>query len=475
MRCLALAEAIRDRGGEVVFVSQACDGNLLNIINERGFRSQPLSAESRTETEDAIETLQICDDADCHIVDHYFLGGTWEYTVRRTGSRIVAIDDLANRRHLADILVDSTFPGDVNRYLGLSDGLALLGTRFALLGADYRLARRAIDAGRHGDSPRVLVFMGGSDIPGMTLVALTALAGSDFEHFGVDIVIGANSPHIDAIERMSRRHRRWRMYGQQASLAPLFSQADFAITAGGVTLLERACAGVPGVTVSLADNQLPSTTALATAGVTTFVGRSEEVTPDLVSSAMIAIISSEQLASEMRLRGLSAVDGLGALRVAEVLLPTPRDRLLLRAAQNSDVAQYFEWANEDEVRAQSLSSRTIDWDTHVTWFAEKLASPHSYLYVLEAKGLPVAQARFERRGDSLVLGYSVDYLHRSRGLGTEVVTRAIDALPETGPREILATVKRTNLGSLGALTKAGFRPLYGDLGTDESVQLSRMR
>ena len=142
---------------------------------------------------------------------------------------------------------------------------------------------------------------------------------------------------------------------------------------------------------------------------------------------------------------------------------------------NTVLTKTYKWANEDEVRAQSLSSRTIDWDTHVTWFAEKLASPHSYLYVLEAKGLPVAQARFERRGDSLVLGYSVDYLHRSRGLGTEVVTRAIDALPETGPREILATVKRTNLGSLGALTKAGFRPLYGDLGTDESVQLSRMR
>ena len=475
MRCLSLGEAIRLRGGEVEFVTQRSAGNLAATISKNGFRVHGLAARNRTERTDALDTLQRVGACDFFIVDHYSLGSTWETTVGKFGSRIVAIDDLANRTHTASLVVDSTYPGDQRRYHGLTNGRVLLGTRFALLSAAFKERRRSPATAKPSTVPTVLVYFGASDLPGLTLKALEALTDANFRKLTVDVVTGRNTPHSRAIQQMSRSQSRWHIHEPQPSLAPLLAQADYAITGGGVTLLERACLGVPGLTVTLADNQVPSVSGLASAGVTHHVGSSGDVTPAMIRDELTTLTANTINYQAMSQAGMMAVDGLGAQRVAEVLLPTARDRLTLRPASSQDVYLYFEWANESEVRAMSLTNDRIAWEPHVAWFTNMITNPSSHLYVLEASGLPIAQARFEQRKDFLSLAYSVDALFRGRGLGIEVVKRAIASLPDEAPRKILATVKVSNQGSRATLTRAGFVPDDMEEIASDQIQLRRMR
>ena len=456
MRCLSLGEALRQRGGEIEFVTQLTRGNLAKTISEHGFRLHELAERNQAERRDALDTLHAVGGADLYVVDHYSLGATWETTIRMSGSDVIAIDDLADRRHTASLVVDSTYPGDQERYAGLADGRLLLGTRFAMLSHIYTEFRQSPIATHPEVVPRVLVYFGASDLPGVTLTALDALTDSVFQELQVDVVVGPNNPHSEAINQTARSRNFWRIHEFQASLAHLLRQATYAVTGGGVALLERACLGVPGLTITLANNQEPSTIALASAGVTHYVGSSGKVTSATIRDALVTLTSSTAKCQEMSHAGMTAVDGLGASRVAEILLPTPLDRLSLRPANIQDAHIYFGWVNESDVRAQSLTSDAIDWDSHMAWFTDMMDSPFSHLYVLEANGLPVAQARFEQRNETLLLAYSVDDLFRGRGLGVELVRQAIASLPHNTPRKIEATVKASNHASLTTLARAGF-------------------
>ncbi|MDB0018682.1 UDP-2,4-diacetamido-2,4,6-trideoxy-beta-L-altropyranose hydrolase [bacterium] len=475
MRCLSLSAAIQRRGGETEFVTQLKGGNLATTLRKSSSRLHELAARTRTERADALDTLHMAGEADAYIVDHYALSDTWETIVGKSGSRVIAIDDLADRKHTASLIVDSTYPGDSHRYEGLTNGQLLLGTRFAMLSRVYDKLRRSPISTKLGKVPRVLVYFGASDLPGATLTALEALEDSEFRDIKVDVVVGPNNAYGEAIRQMARSNSYWRIHRSQPSFANLLLHADYAVTAGGVTQLERACLGVPGVTITVADNQVPSTTALASAGVTNYVGHFGDVTPTMIRDALATLTSSAARSREMSTAGMTIVDGLGADRVAEILLPTPLHGLTMRSANSQDVGLYYTWANEPEVRAQSLTSDSIDWNSHVSWFTNTLEDPSSYLYVLEASGLPVAQARFEQRKDSLLLAYSVDDIFRGRGLGGEVVRRAIASLPDETPRKIAATVKASNHGSLITLTRAGFVPDNSKELIGDRIRLGRMR
>jgi len=232
--------------------------------------------------------------------------------------------------------------------------------------------------------------------------------------------------------------------------------SDLLISGGGVTILERLCMGLPGVAVTLAKNQEPSTLALAHAGLTGYAGDIADLSEASLAKDIAALIADVPRRTHMAEAGRLVVDGLGALRVAEILMPTNPKSMLIRSAALHDVGTYFTWANDDAVRIQAIRSEPIEWDAHQAWFTKRLNSDSSFMFVLEAHGLPMAQARFDVDGSHLVLDYSVDARFRGRGLGSLVVQLALELLPKAAPSEVRALVKESNFASLSALEAVGF-------------------
>jgi UDP-2,4-diacetamido-2,4,6-trideoxy-beta-L-altropyranose hydrolase len=476
MRCLALAETLGERGAEVRFVCREHIGNLIRLLDERAVpvarlprpgASTPASSTDYgawlgvTQAQDALETAAVLkgEKPDWLVVDSYGLDAEWETHMRPHAHKLMVIDDLENRPHDCDVLLDQNFALENGaRYSGrVPDGcLTLIGVRYALLQPEYARRRRTL-RNHSGVAKRVLVFLGGADPHNTTGLVLQALSKSGLENLDVDVVVGASNPHRKQIERLASDRSRTTVHGTVPQLADLLAHADLAIGAGGGTMWERMCMGVPSVVVSIAQNQRPASEALGQASLVRYAGHFDHVTATDLARSLQELIHDPQELLDLSTRNQLQVDGLGARRVAEVLCPTRGANLALRPARDEDVALFYAWANDPTVRRNSFNTAPIAWPQHQAWFGGKLRNPASRLFVLEANSLPVGQIRFDAENDEIRIDYSLDEIVRGRGWGRQLVGVGIQAIRKLLPGRICGIVKAENLASQSVFERLGFR------------------
>jgi len=341
MRCLTLAEELRQAGADVGFITRSHEGNLNGLIQSKGFKlyelpsspyRAPLKDTSRgeyatwlgtTQQADAAETVEILKDLqpDWLIVDHYAIDETWEKLLRPFVNKIMVIDDLADRKYDCDLLLDQNYVhGDRQRYAELvSPACTLLaGPQCALLRKEFAEARKNLK-NRDGSVRRVFVFFGGVDPDNMTGKALEALSASEFSHVHVDIVIGAANPHRETISQGVKQRSLTTLHVQVENIAELMAQADLALCAGGTTTWERFCLGLPSLVVTIADNQVPFTRDLHEDGLLRWVGTSLDVDVQTLHKGISKALQDTDRNRQETELGMRLVDGNGVQKVVEVI------------------------------------------------------------------------------------------------------------------------------------------------------------
>ena len=475
MRCLTLAEALRKRGCEVRFICREHPGNLIEQLQHRAMPTvvlhimsvrEPLHTSDygawlgASQAQDAEQTILALDGKrpDWLIADHYSLDAEWEQMLRPHVNCIMVIDDLANRPHDCDLLLDQNFA--LNEDTRYEDKIPascqyLAGPRYALLRPEYSIWRNALKS-KYGSIQRILVFLGGIDPHNVTGMALKALSNPEFSNIQIDVVVGANNPHRDSIEAQATQRPLTKIHGSRSHLADLMSHADLAIGAGGATTWERFCLRLPTLVVSIADNQKPACIALSQKSLIHYVGDAATIDVQQLYISLKEIINQPDALATYAREGQVLVDGLGTLRVVEALMPTTIDQLILRPAQEDDAMLYFNWANEPEVRRQAINSNPIQWSQHKHWFLRKIADPKSYLYVLQAGELPVGQIRFDLQHEEALIDYALDPLVRGRGWATCLVVMGAQLLRANEPLILRAEVKTGNPASRAVFKRLGF-------------------
>jgi UDP-2,4-diacetamido-2,4,6-trideoxy-beta-L-altropyranose hydrolase len=458
MRCLTLALELARRGAASAFICRELPGHLGGRIRREGFPLSllgPPAGPALSWQGDAAETRALLGQArpDWLIVDHYGLDGRWESELRAAAGRLLAIDDLADRPHDCDLLLDQNYFGaqTAERYRGRLPGAArmLLGPRYALLRPEYAQARAALAPRSHAPS-RVLIFFGASDLSNETGRALEALCAPQLAHLAVDVVLGANHPSAAAVEAHAAARPQTTLHRELPSLAALLSRADLAVGAGGSTMWERLCLGVPSVVVTLSANQEGPTASLAAAGLVTWVGRAPQVTAAQLQAAITGALRAAPA-------GPGIVDGYGAPRVAAVLLPPSAGTLELRPAVQADAELLFEWRNEALTRAMSFDPAPVTWEGHLRWLDSKLADRDVMLSIGVAEGLPVGQVRLEFTGGEAHLSYGVDPLVRGRGFGAALVEQAVRRAGRVPASGFCARVKASNVASRRIFERLGWK------------------
>lgn len=474
MRCRTLAAALQKKGAHIRFITRAHVGHLADMLVRDGFTTtllpQPARIENKgndyaawlgvSQQEDADQTIVALENqqCDCLIVDHYGLDQAWEAQLRPHTRKLMAIDDLANRPHECDMLLDQNYTvAGQERYLAWvpEHCQLLLGTRYALLRPEYAQYRETM-VPRAGEIKRLLVSMGGADNANITGKILAALSAAQLVHLEVDVVIGSNFIHTAGVTKQANARPHIHIYGPRPHLADLMAKADLAIGAGGATTWERLYMGLPSLVMSIAENQVPACEALASSGLIRYMGNAHDLDVAAIESALL-----EALAGVRQLRALAKanqalVDGRGASRVAEALNPTLAANLTMRPANANDVLTYFAWVNDPAVRSSAINSEPIDMTAHLEWFGNRLMDGNSHLYVLEAGDLPVGQVRFERHGAEVTIDYSLDVLVRGRGWAGQLVKLGIEALNISQPTLIKAFVKPENIASAATFIRLGF-------------------
>lgn len=325
MRCLTLANALCERAVAVSFVCRQHEGHLCELIEERGFSVSRLSASvNATQSEDAEKTRLAIETSgikpDWLIVDHYGLDQRWESALRTSVGRIMVIDDLANRRHDCDLLLDQNLvPQMLTRYTDNVPAACgfLLGPEYTLLQPAYAELHDRISP-RKGPIQRLFIFFSGADgdnLTGRVLAAFLRLNRRDIE---VDVVVTSDSPHIAAIHQQVRGYNNIHLHSDLPTLATLMVKADFAIGAGGATNWERLCLGLPTLVVTLSENQRPIAKELQDRGLIRWLGHHDEVDESVIGSAISELLQ-QGLNEEWSRQCLATIDGMGVSRVCAYL------------------------------------------------------------------------------------------------------------------------------------------------------------
>lgn len=310
-RCLALADELAGRGVTVRFLCRDLPGHAGMSLSRSGYQVDWLPAfpdfnSVRGQEEDAnasVRFLDKNDPADWLIVDHYCLDAPWERAMRPYVRHLMAIDDLANRAHACDVLLDHNFVADYeHRYMAYVPDhcLCLVGPRYALLRPEFDTAR-VQRKNRIASPRRLLVSFGGSDPTGETEKTLDALLLLSRSGLASDVIVGEQNPRSEAIHSLAARVPGAVVHVQPRNLAEIVATADLAIGACGVSALERCYIGVPQLVIVVVDNQVASALALAEIGAVVFLGYSQEVDAAAIAASLTGVLDHPE-----RLAGIVA-------------------------------------------------------------------------------------------------------------------------------------------------------------------------
>lgn len=344
-RCLTLADALAARGATCHFLCRAPSIDLVVMIVRRGHRVHALSRNpSAADTkwmqsqsadaawlgcdwrDDAAESAAVLRSLqpDGLVVDHYALDARWELALRETCGRLMVIDDLADRSHDADLLLDQNLSRkcrDYSPYL-LNGSALLVGTDYALLRAEFAQWRaRSLQRRKSPTLEHILVSMGGTDAGNVTGKILDALAQIDLPSTAqVTAVLGALAPAREHVQRQAASlPYACDVRVGVANMAELMASADLAIGAAGTSSWERCCLGLPSLVVVLADNQRENAVSLAHRGAAVMLAGGERHWARALAATFTQLRAPGVLAA-MSEAAAGICDGHGTERVAERFL-----------------------------------------------------------------------------------------------------------------------------------------------------------
>ena len=495
MRCRNLGRALRQRGTDVLFVCRELPGDLIALLAQefgvlrlpalpvqepcleglegRDVYSAWLGCSQSEDADDCLNAIRLAGRGpiDWLVVDHYGLDQRWERKICESLSeiytkrpRLLVFDDLADRSHQADVLVDANrleaSACEAYRPHVPASCRLLLGPAYAPL--DLLHGELQPLAPERCCLRRVLVFFGGVDQDNHTAVALQALVHPDLADLAVDVVLGTSAPHHPTVVKLVQQRPHTQLHSGLPSLAGLMLLADLAIGAAGTAGWERAALGLPTLVTPVADNQRQGAQALVDAGAALLLDLEQSTDPGALMLEAIRSLRKmpeklQQLSRGARLLG----DGRGLARLLTIMLgPTPG--LRLRPATLADEGLYHAWANEPEVRRQSFNAEPIPIDEHQRWFRSRLQTPYALLSVLlDAEGLPLGQIRFDRNAEEparAIISFSLDTVARGHGLAAKLLHLGGAAMDQHWGGAVVAygEVTVANPASARAFLRSGF-------------------
>ncbi|NMM06001.1 UDP-2,4-diacetamido-2,4,6-trideoxy-beta-L-altropyranose hydrolase [Polaromonas sp.] len=357
MRCLTLADALRAQGAQCHFISRAHPGHLLEAIRQRGYKANSLVAPVQQAQEaikniakkvpdlqqkpthaawlgstwqtDAQETGDILArlQPDWLVVDHYALDQRWEEALAPHYRKLLVIDDLADRPHRCDLLLDQNLGRQPEHYVQWMPAhcQVLTGPHYALLRPEFA-ALRPYSLQRRKAQPalrQLLITMGGVDQPNATGQVLQALKTCALPaECHITVVMGLTAPWLQNVRELAAQ-MPWptEVVVNVNDMARRMADSDLAIGAAGSTSWERCCLGLPTLMVVLADNQRDIATALehACAAITLDIHKDAQFATEL-KNAIVNLVSNEIALMNLSHAASNVTTGCGTNLVADQML-----------------------------------------------------------------------------------------------------------------------------------------------------------
>ncbi|MDO5679072.1 MAG: UDP-2,4-diacetamido-2,4,6-trideoxy-beta-L-altropyranose hydrolase [Pelistega sp.] len=335
-RCLTLANYLTSVGHSCIFFCRnygddfysdvvRCGHQLIIIGNSNYvkniYKNNWLSVSLRTDLNDFIAQIKNTP-IDACVIDHYGIDEQWEKEVQKHFKKIIVIDDLADRKHSCDILIDQNFlPNYAERYNKLVPRYTkkLLGPQFVLLRPEFKMLR--LDKATKNDSsdlPKILINFGGAGR--FELLSKVVKAVNLNHKFTFTIITGKLHKHEFQQLLHLANGRNVEIHEFTQNMARLMHESDFAVGACGSTVWERFCLGLNSALVILADNQTAVLNFLHSKNLIDSLGWYHNLTLDALSDFFNNLITDDDKYISRKLSIMKLIDGEGTRRVGEFIL-----------------------------------------------------------------------------------------------------------------------------------------------------------
>lgn len=378
--------------------------------------------------------------ADLLVVDHYGLDHEYESKMREFARKIMVIDDLANRHHDCDVLLDQTYGRAVDDYKTLvpSHCEILTGIDYVLLRKEIRQMRdKALEKRRSTTKvERILVSLGGSDPQNYSLKALEMIVKSEFQG-KIDLVLGFSSVNRQSLEKYALDHNLDATFHVNADMAQLMYDADLCIGAAGSSVWERLYLGLPQVLIQTADNQALIFDFMKDKGISFDLSEAVCIND---FSLLINLILTMSLGQNFDFIINKVIEN----NCAEVML---------RPITLRDVDLLFEWQNIPGLRKYFRNPEVPTYEEHVRWFKKALNSDDDY-FVIQFSGtdLGFISVVLNSNNEYEISWYIIPEF-QGRGLGTMALNEICKVFHK---RPLIGEVDERNISSMKSFLKAGF-------------------
>jgi UDP-2,4-diacetamido-2,4,6-trideoxy-beta-L-altropyranose hydrolase len=348
MRCLTLANALKEKKYECIFITKEHEGNLIELITSKGFTVVALKKSSNlisktikevqknsyfnwlndTNENDArivIEHIKLLGKFNFIFVDHYGINKKWEIALRPYANKIIVIDDLANREHDCNILIDQTLSRSANDYKNLVNKSCsiLCGSKYAILRQEFITYRklRVVKNKDHKKVKKVLIFLGGYDNSNLTEFILDEINEMNlFNKIELDVVVNKTSPYLKQLHnKAAHMNVNTEIFTSVENMAKLMSNNDICIGAAGTNAWERCCIGLPTIMFVLADNQKNVAKSIENAGAAYIV--KDESYLDF-KEKLLTLINNQNILECMGQAALNVTDGAGVSKILDRIIST---------------------------------------------------------------------------------------------------------------------------------------------------------
>jgi UDP-2,4-diacetamido-2,4,6-trideoxy-beta-L-altropyranose hydrolase/UDP-4-amino-4,6-dideoxy-N-acetyl-beta-L-altrosamine N-acetyltransferase len=507
VRCLTLAQALKNMGAKCEFVCRLHPGHLTEYIDQQGFLVHRLPVGDLDTwlgvdwKVDAQQTLQAVNSQiyDWLIVDHYGLDAKWEISLSAVATQRMAIDDLANRSHAVDVVLDQNMGRTVADYVPwVQSGTEVyVGPMRALLRPEFSELRaqsmdRRLTRGIYIN--QVLVTMGGVDKTNVTAQILRALRQ---ERSVLDVsceltvIMGPHAPWLDDVRAVAAT-MPWQteVCVNVSDMAERMVKADLAISAFGTTAWERCALGLPTLGVVIADNQLAGARYLEASGATVLLPRKSDlsVLAKELKERLLLLRDPTHLRA-MQEACFKVTDALGVQRILQRMqvhdisqhqtlgtegsvgtrtsggadeffdaVATEGGSSRLRVMQNQDLVTVLRWRNHPTVKKFMLNTHEIGMREHLTWFERVSVDSSRMLLIYERRGVPMGFVQFSGLYDPRGAEWGF-YLapQAQKGTGRALGTAALKfGFIRLGISKIIGEVLPENAASIKFHQRLGF-------------------
>jgi UDP-2,4-diacetamido-2,4,6-trideoxy-beta-L-altropyranose hydrolase len=411
----------------------------------------PLTTKFKNE---ATQLSKILDPEDIFVLDSYHTDIRYQSLIKKKCFKLVFIDDLHNQHFIADAVINHSEGIDKKKYSVEPYTQVYLGTPYAILRKSFLNNAVAVHP-IPKNNIRIFINMGGSDQHNYSRKAVSICLQNKFVTH-VDVVLGSFYPYLQELKELAGQNKQISIALHsnlsEKKMCLLMKKSHAAICSASTVSYEYASVGGLLFVYKTADNQKNIHAFLLKSQVAFDVKQFDTKLKEQQNSKPCEAYFKNR---SFYFNGKSDKNILSIFERFEI-----QRGVTMRKAGLADVHIYYNWANEKEVRKNSVNQGHIEFVHHTKWFASKLKAADTELFFFEKNGSPLGQVRFDKEKDKAEIGYSIDPKFRGKGYGEVILSKAIDGYSKSFPKtQIVAKVRETNVASNRVFIKLGFKEL----------------